>query len=343
MSNKKVIVTGGAGFIGSHTVVELIGVGYDVVVIDNFSNAHDEVPSAIGKITGTVPAFERIDMCDKVSVREIFLRHMPAAVIHFAANKLVGESVENPLKYYYNNLVSLISLLEACSASGCRNVVFSSSCTVYGQPDRLPVTEQAPLKRAESPYGNTKQICEDILSDYIRVNPARAISLRYFNPVGAHPSALIGEYPLGPPSNLMPVITQTAAGKRASFEVFGTDYETPDGTCVRDYIHVCDVASAHVAAIGRMHSGGMKLPFEVFNLGTGTGISVLEMIACFERVNNLKLNYSLAARRPGDVARVWADTTMANRELGWKARKSLENMVADAWAWERKLSEMTVR
>jgi UDP-glucose 4-epimerase len=343
MSKTKVIVTGGAGFIGSHTVVELIGGGYDVVVIDNFSNAHDAVPAAIGKITGTVPLFERTDMCDRAAVREIFLRHRPDAVIHFAASKMVGESVENPLMYYYNNLVSLISLLEACSYSGCRQVVFSSSCTVYGQPDQLPVTEQAPLKKAESPYGNTKKIGEDILSDFIRVNPAHAISLRYFNPVGAHPSALIGEYPLGPPSNLMPVITQTAAGRRASFEVFGTDYQTSDGTCVRDYIHVCDVAAAHVAAIGRMRSGGMKRPFEIFNLGTGTGISVLEMIACFERVNNIKLNYSLAARRPGDVARVWADTSLANRELGWKALKSLEHMVADAWAWERRLSEMAVK
>ena len=338
MKGKKILVTGGAGYIGSHTVVELLNRGYEVLIADDFSNAHDEVPASIASITGTRPLVEKINLCEEAATVAVFRKYKPDAVIHFAAKKLVGESVNQPLEYYYNNLVSLIQTVRAARDCGCTNFVFSSSCTVYGQPENLPVRESAPVLKAESPYGNTKQIAEEILSDVVKVSPLNVISLRYFNPVGAHPSALIGEYPLGPPSNLMPVITQTASGERKSFRVFGTDYNTPDGTCIRDYIHVMDVADAHISAIERQLDGRQVSRMEYFNLGTGSGVSVLEMIRAFEKVNDIKLTYQMAARRAGDVEQVWADTTLANNTLGWKAKRSLDDMVSTAWAWEKKLA-----
>ncbi len=337
MLKEKILVTGGAGFIGSHTVVELITRGYEVVVADNFSNSRIEVIDAIGQICGIKPAFINIDLCNASQTRELFLNHHFDAVIHFAAKKLVGESVEQPLLYYRNNLESLINVAEAAMQTGCSNFVFSSSCTVYGQPDKLPVTETAPLKKAESPYGNTKKIAENILEDISKISTLRTISLRYFNPVGAHSTALIGEYPLSAPSNLIPVLTQVAIGKRVSFQVFGNDYNTPDGSCIRDYIHVTDVAVAHVSAIERLLSNKLQSNFEFFNLGTGVGISVFEIISRFEKVNNIKLNYSVAPRRHGDVEQVWADTSLANTVLGWKASLNLDDMVSSAWAWEKAL------
>ncbi|HMT27910.1 MAG TPA: UDP-glucose 4-epimerase GalE [Bacteroidia bacterium] len=338
-NNKKVLVTGGTGFIGSHTVVELISKGYEVIIADDLSNSRQEVVDSIAEITGVKPAFVKINLCNESQTRDLFNTIKPDAVVHFAAKKLVGESVLNPINYYSNNLISLLNVTRFCLESGCRNFVFSSSCTVYGQPDLLPVNEEAPRKPAESPYGNTKMISEDILSDTVKISDLRVISLRYFNPVGAHHSALIGEYPLGAPANLMPVLTQSAIGKRPSFHVFGTDYNTPDGSCIRDYIHVVDVAKAHVTALDRLFENNEKASINYFNLGTGVGISVLEMIHCFEKVNNLKLNYILAPRRPGDVEKVWADTSKANKVLGWKAEKSIEEMVSSAWAWEQKLHE----
>ncbi len=343
MSDKrKILVTGGTGFIGSHTVVELISKGYDVIIADDLSNSRLEVVDAIRVISnGIQPLFIQMDLCDRNATLELFQKHKPHAVIHFAAKKLVGESVSNPLLYYRNNIDSLLNVIEGAMSIGCYDLVFSSSCTVYGQPDVLPVNEFAPLKKAESPYGNTKKIAEDILADTVQATAMKVISLRYFNPVGAHHSALIGEYPQGAPANLMPIITQVAIGKRESFSVFGTDYNTPDGTCVRDYIHVVDVAKAHVAAIERLHSAGSPERFEVFNLGTGIGISVFGMINAFERVNALKLNYKITDRRPGDVEQVWADTSLANKVLNWKAEKSLDEMVASAWAWEKALAKKT--
>lgn len=340
MSGESILVTGGAGFIGSHTVVALIEQGYQVIVADDFSNSHRNVKEAVHRITGVHPIWCEGDLCDAAMTENIFRDHQPAAVIHFAAKKLVGESVENPLLYYKNNLLSLINVLESALKHGCHNFVFSSSCTVYGQPDQLPVSEMSPLKKAESPYGNTKKVAEDILEDTSRVSPLRVTSLRYFNPVGAHQTALIGEYPLGAPSNLMPVMTQTAIGKRSSFSIFGEDYNTPDGTCIRDYIHVMDLASAHIAALGRLAEVKKKNLFEVFNIGTGKGISVREMVTAFERVNQLRLNYTTAPRRPGDVEQVWADTTKANNTLQWKAVHSLDEMVSSAWKWEQHLHQM---
>ncbi len=337
---KKIIVTGGAGFIGSHTVVELLNRDFDVMILDDLSNSHKEVISSIGKITSRQPAFHQVDLCNKELTLQKFSEYKPDAIIHFAAKKLVGESVEKPLLYYGTNIISLINVVEAAAANQCNNLVFSSSCTVYGQPQSLPVDENEPLKKPESPYGNTKKISEEILSDYSMVNPFRVISLRYFNPVGAHESALIGEYPLGTPSNLMPVLTQSAIGKRGPFQVFGNDYNTPDGSCIRDYIHVVDLAEAHVAAIQHLLKSTAGSSFEVFNVGTGTGISVFEIIKCFEEVNGLKLNYSVAARRPGDVEQVWANTERANKSLGWKAKKGLDEMVSSAWKWEQHLSKL---
>jgi UDP-glucose 4-epimerase len=339
MNSKKVLVTGGVGFIGSHTVVELINQGYEVIIADDLSNSRPEVLDAIEEITGKKTVFYQINLCDVTKTRELFLLCKPDAVVHFAAKKLVGESVENPLEYYYNNIVSLINVIRFALETDCHHFVFSSSCTVYGQPDVLPVTETSPRKEAESPYGNTKKISEDILSDTVRIAPLKVASLRYFNPVGAHASALIGEYPQGAPANLMPVLTQAAIGKRPLFSVFGDDYNTPDGSCVRDYIHVEDVAEAHVAALRKLQSITSDSCMEVLNLGTGTGVSVLEMINCFEKVNGIKLNYKIAPRRPGDVEQVWADTSKANLVLGWKAKRSLEEMVASAWAWEQNLAE----
>jgi len=332
-----ILVTGGTGYIGSHTVVELIESGFNVVIIDNLSNSSIEVLDRIEKITGKRPLFEKLDLCDKTSLDKFFASYNSIeAVIHFAASKAVGESVEKPLLYYRNNLLSLLNLLEGMIASGIKHLVFSSSCTVYGQPDQLPVTENSPVKPALSPYGNTKQISEEIIRDTISSNALlRAISLRYFNPIGAHPSGLIGELPLGVPNNLVPFITQTAAGIRKELLVFGNDYSTPDGTAIRDYINVVDLSKAHVVAIQRLLSLRQKAPFEVFNLGTGRGYSVLEIIKTFEKVTGVKINYRITGRRPGDIEKVWADTSLANRELGWKAEKTLEETLASAWKWEQ--------
>jgi len=335
--NPLILVTGGTGYIGSHTVVELMESGFDVVIIDNLSNSSIEVLDRIEKITGKRPLFEKLDLCDKTSLDQFFARYTSIeAVIHFAASKAVGESVEKPLLYYRNNLLSLINLLEGMIASEIRHLVFSSSCTVYGQPDHLPVTENSPVKPALSPYGNTKQVSEEIIRDTISSNaPLRAISLRYFNPIGAHPSGLIGELPLGVPNNLVPFITQTAAGIRKELLVFGNDYSTPDGTAIRDYINVVDLSKAHVVAIQRLLNLRQKAPYEVFNLGTGRGYSVLEIIKTFEKVTGVKINYRITGRRPGDIEKVWADTSLANHELGWKAEKTLEETLASAWKWEQ--------
>jgi len=295
------------------------------------------VLDGIEKITGIMPAFEKLDICDAEGLRKMTgkYKHL-SAVIHFAAYKSVGESVEQPLKYYRNNLVSLMNLLEEMEQGRLGNLVFSSSCTVYGQPDKLPVTESAPFKKAESPYGRTKQISEEMIADSAAINSSlKAISLRYFNPVGAHPSALIGELPRGVPENLVPFITQTAIGLRSELRVFGDDYDTPDGSCIRDYLHVTDLARAHVAAIRRLLQGKNKANLEAFNLGTGRGVSVFEMIKTFEKVNSIGLKYRVTERRPGDIEKVWADTTLANTELGWRAQSSLEETLASAWKWEQ--------
>jgi UDP-glucose 4-epimerase len=334
---KSILVTGGAGYIGSHTVVELLNKGYNVHIIDNLSNSRKEVLSSIEKITGRKPSFHQLDLCDKDSVTDFFSQHKIDATIHFAAFKAVGESVEEPLKYYRNNLDSLINLLEIYQREKLDNFIYSSSCSVYGQSDKLPIDESAPLAKAESPYGNTKQIGEEILSDTIRVSNFNGIALRYFNPAGAHESALIGEYPLNPPNNLVPVITQTAIGIRDSMTVFGKDYKTPDGTCIRDYIHVVDIAKAHITATERLLNKKNKNTFEIFNLGTGRGNTVLEVIDAFEKTNGVKLNYKMGARRPGDVEKIWADTTLANKELGWKAELSLDDIMRSAWKWEQHL------
>jgi UDP-glucose 4-epimerase len=332
----KILVTGGSGYIGSHTVVELQQQGFEVVIIDNLSNSQASVLDAIEKITGTRPHFEQFDLIDREKTNDFFARHSDLqGVIHFAAFKAVGESVEKPLVYYRNNLVSLINILEAMANNNVKNLVFSSSCTVYGQPDELPVSEQAPIKKAESPYGNTKQISEEIIQDTLKSTPLQAIALRYFNPIGAHETALIGELPLGVPNNLVPFITQTAIGIRQQLSVFGDDYNTPDGTAVRDYIHVVDLAQAHVIAIKRMIENQMKANFEVFNLGTGNGYSVLEVIHSFEKVSGQALNYKIVGRRAGDVEKVWADPTHSNNVLGWKAKKSLDEMNQSAWKWEK--------
>lgn len=332
-----ILVTGGTGYIGSHTVVELLNEGFRVVIADNLANSDISVLEGIEKITGIRPEFEKLDVCDREALKKIRGKYgNPEAVIHFAAFKSVGESVEQPLKYYRNNLVSLMNLLEEMERGAPGNLVFSSSCTVYGQPDTLPVNESAPFKKAESPYGRTKQICEDMIADCAANNPSlKAISLRYFNPIGAHPSAFIGELPGGVPDNLVPFITQTAIGLRSELRVFGDDYDTPDGSCIRDYLHVTDLAKAHVAAIRRLLQGKNKANLEVFNLGTGKGVSVFEMIKTFEKANSLKLKYRVTERRPGDIEKVWADTRLANSELGWKAESSLEETLASAWKWEQ--------
>lgn len=337
---EKIVVTGGAGYIGTHTVVALHQKGYDLVVVDNLSNSSEVMLDMLSKITGQRPAFEKLDLCDEQGVRSLFKKYGDIkGVIHFAALKAVGESVDVPLKYYHNNLVSLINLLRSMQEFGTRNLVFSSSCTVYGQPDHLPVTEQAPIKKAESPYGNTKQVSEEIIEETVRSSSnLRAISLRYFNPIGAHESGLIGELPLGVPNNLVPFITQTAIGKLPKLRVFGDDYNTPDGTCIRDYIDVNDLAKAHVVAIERMLSEKNEGPYEVFNLGTGNGYSVMEAIKTFEKVTGVKLHYEITKRRPGDIEQVWADTTYANLKLGWKAEKELDDMLMTAWRWEKNLA-----
>lgn len=354
MAKKTVLVSGGAGYIGSHVTVELINAGYDVVVADNMSNCDMTCFEGVKKITGRedIP-FEKIDCCDKEKVQDLFGRHKIDAVIHFAAYKAVGESVAEPIKYYRNNLDSFLNILDASIAHGGCNVLFSSSATVYGETDKLPVTEESPRQSATSPYGNTKQICEDILRDVIKASaaygaeinagttaqgPVHGIALRYFNPIGAHPSALIGELPRGVPNNLVPYITQTAIGKRECLSIFGNDYPTPDGTCLRDYIDIVDLAKAHVAAVSRMLDGKMKETYEIFNIGTGRPVSVSELVNTFEKVNGLKLNYKYVDRRPGDVVAIWADTTLANKELGWKAERTVEETLASAWAWEKHLA-----
>lgn len=336
---KQILVTGGTGYIGSHTAVELQNAGYEVIIVDNLSNSSMNVLDGIEKITGIRPVFEQFDLTEKDKVDGFFAKYPKIeAIIHFAASKAVGESVEKPLLYYRNNLVSLINILECQLKYGISNIVFSSSCTVYGQPDRLPVTENTPRKDAESPYGNTKRVNEDILQDAIAANPQiKGIALRYFNPVGAHPSALIGELPLGVPANLIPFVTQTAAGLRTEIKVFGDDYDTVDGSAVRDYINVVDLAKAHVVAVKRLLENKNKSGYEIFNLGTGNGVSVLEIINSFEKATGVKLNYKIVGRRAGDIEKIWADTTFANEELGWKAETDLEETLASAWKWEKKV------
>ena len=341
---RKIVVTGGTGYIGSHTSVELINEGFDVVIIDNLFNSEAEVIDSIQMITGVKPALEIIDVCDRARLENFFAKTSGiAAVIHFAAYKAVSESVSKPLEYYHNNLVSLINLLDLMKKFNVPDIVFSSSCTVYGQPEKLPVTENAPLQPAISPYGNTKQIGEEIIRDATFANKnIKAIALRYFNPIGAHPSGLIGELPRGVPENLVPFITQTAYGLRDELKVFGNDYDTPDGSCIRDYLHVVDLAKAHVVAVKRLLEGKNKKSFEIFNLGTGNGVSVLEAINSFERVSGIKLKYRITNRRPGDIEKIWADPSFANQELGWKTISTLDEAMKTAWEWEKKVREKKV-
>lgn len=339
MKKQTVLVAGGAGYIGSHTTVELVAAGYDVVIADNLSNSDMCAVEGVRRITGADIPFERVDCCDREAFARVFERYEFDSLIHFAASKAVGESVEKPMLYYRNNLTSLMNAIDLMRTYGRRHIVFSSSCTVYGEPDRQPVTEHTPRKPATSPYGNTKQISEDMLRDSVAAYAdMKAVALRYFNPIGAHPSALIGELPRGVPQNLVPYVTQTAAGIRPYLSVFGDDYPTPDGSCIRDYIDVVDLACAHVAAIDRMISGRSRENYEVFNIGTGRGVSVLELVRSFERVNRVSVDYRIAPRRPGDIVAIWADPTLANRELGWKARRTLDETLASAWKWQRQLT-----
>src|SRR5574344_69359 len=336
---KTVLVSGGAGFIGSHVTVELTQAGYHVVIADNMSNCDETNYRGVCKIVGKQLPLIKMDFCNPEAVHKLFSEVKIDAVIHFAAFKAVGESVAQPLKYYRNNLLSFINIIEAARDAGGCNVLFSSSATVYGEPEELAVTEKSPRQRATSPYGNTKQICEDILRDSIRsYSGVKGIALRYFNPIGAHPSALIGELPRGVPNNLVPFITQTAIGRRECLSVFGNDYPTEDGTCKRDYIDIVDLAKAHVCAVSRMLEGRMKEDYEIFNIGTGHPVSVLELINSFEKVNGLKLNWKFAPRRAGDVTAIWADPSLANKELGWKAERSIDQTLAAAWAWEKHLA-----
>lgn len=337
----RILVTGGTGYIGSHTVVELQQSGFEVIIVDNLVNSNVEVLCGIEKITGIRPIFENVDCTEYVNLDRTIEKYPDIkAIIHFAALKAVGESVNHPLEYYRNNLVSLINLLELMPKHKIENIVFSSSCTVYGQPDVLPVTEDAPIKKALSPYGNTKKIAEDIITDTINANHAlSAILLRYFNPIGAHPSAEIGELPNCVPNNLLPYITQTAIGLRNELKVFGNDYNTPDGSCIRDYINVVDLAKAHVIAVQRMLQKKQKSDVEVFNLGTGRGLSVLELLNIFQKVNKVKVPYKIVGRREGDIEQVWANPTLANQELGWTAQSTVEDTLRSAWKWELKLKE----
>ena len=333
---KKILVTGGLGFIGSHTVVELQQAGYEVVIIDNLYNSKIEVLDRIISITGIKPSYFNIDLRNKIAVKDFFNTNKVDGIIHFAASKAVGESVKNPLLYYENNISTLVYLLQEMKEHQFSNFIFSSSCTVYGQADELPITENAPVKPAESPYGNTKQIGEEIIKESCKANGLKAIALRYFNPIGAHETAIIGELPLGVPQNLIPFVTQTAAGIRKELSVFGDDYPTKDGTAVRDYIHVVDLAKAHIAALERLLNNGNKKDFEVFNVGTGTGSSVLEVIKAFEKVSNTTLNYKIVTRREGDITSAYADTTLAKVELGWETEKTLEQALLAAWKWQLK-------
>ena len=339
---QKILVTGGTGFIGSHTTVELQQAGYDVVIVDNLSNSNAEVVDGIEQITGIRPAFEKVDCCDKQALEAVFAKYKDIkGIIHFAASKAVGESVEKPLLYYRNNIVSLLNLLELMPVYGVKGFIFSSSCTVYGQPtkEHLPVTEDAPIQEACSPYGNTKQINEEIIRDYIHSGaPIKSVILRYFNPIGAHPSALIGELPNGVPNNLIPFVTQTAMGIRKELKIFGNDYDTPDGTCIRDYIYVVDLAKAHVKAMQRVLDMDTD-PIEYFNVGTGRGVSTYEVVDKFEKATGVKVNWSYAPRREGDIEKVWANPDKANSVLGWKAEANLEDTLRSAWNWQLKLRE----
>ncbi len=340
---KKILVTGGTGFIGSHTTVELQAAGFEVVIVDNLSNSKIEVLDGIEKISGVRPAFEQVDCCDFPALEAVFQKYPGIeGIIHFAASKAVGESVEKPLLYYRNNLTSLINILELMPKYGVKGIIFSSSCTVYGQPDPewLPVSEEAPIKKAMSPYGNTKQVNEEIIQDFVASGAdISAIILRYFNPIGAHPTAHIGELPLGTPANLIPFLTQTAIGIRKELAVYGDDLDTPDGTCIRDYIYVVDLALAHVAGMKRILDSKNADPVEIFNIGTGEGSSVMEIINTFERSTGVKLNYHMAPRRPGDTEKVWGNVDKANKVLGWKAVHSLEDALTSAWKWQQKLRE----
>jgi UDP-glucose 4-epimerase len=334
----KILVTGGLGFIGSHTVVELQNEGFEVIIIDNLSNSSETVLGGIITITGKKPVFENLDVRDKAAVQNFFKKHNDIeGVIHFAASKAVGESVENPLLYYENNINSLVYLLQELQKIPNSNIIFSSSCTVYGQAEEMPITENAPIQVAMSPYGNTKQIGEEIIRDVAKVSNIKAILLRYFNPIGAHPSAEIGELPIGIPQNLVPFITQTGFGLRKELSVYGNDYPTPDGTAIRDYIHVVDLAKAHVIALQRLLNNKNMSPVETFNLGTGTGSSVLEVIQAFEKVSGQKLPYKIVDRREGDITSAYANTDKANTVLGWKAKSTLEEAMASAWKWEQKI------
>lgn len=342
--SKKILVTGGTGYIGSHTVVELQQSGYEVVIVDNLSNSSADVIEGITNITNIRPSFEKIDCVDIDSLRSIFKKHKNIeGIIHFAASKAVGESVQKPLMYYRNNLVSLINLLELMPEFGVKGIVFSSSCTVYGEPDSNPIDEKAPIKPAASPYGNTKQICEEIIHDFVNSgSQIKSVILRYFNPIGAHPSAQIGELPIGVPQNLVPYITQTGMGIRDKLSVFGDDYNTPDGTCIRDYIDVVDLAKAHVVALTRMFENKSDEKIEIFNLGTGTGLSVLELIKVFEKVIEKPLNYQIAERREGDIEQIWANPDKANKVLGWKADTNIEDTMTNAWKWQQSLREKRI-
>ena len=334
---KSILVTGGLGFIGSHTVVELQNKGFEVLIIDNLSNTTIEVLDKITSITNIKPQHFNIDLKDKDAVQLFFKENKIDGVIHFAASKAVGESVEKPLEYYENNIGTLVYLLQEMKANNVSNFIFSSSCTVYGQADELPITENAPIKPAESPYGNTKQIGEEIIKDTTKVTNLSAIALRYFNPIGSHKSSKIGELPIGVPQNLIPYVVQTAAGIREQLSVFGGDYNTPDGTAVRDYIHVVDLAKAHIIALNRLLENNNKKAFEVFNIGTGKGNSVLEVIQSFEKVTGKKVNYKIVEKREGDITAAFADTTIANNELGWKAELDLDEALLSAWKWQETL------
>lgn len=339
--SKRILVTGGTGFIGSHTCVELQEAGFDVVIIDNLSNSNIEVLDGITAITGKRPDFVQGDCTDMATMNKLFEAYPDiVGVINFAASKAVGESVEKPILYYRNNLNILLNILELMPRYGIKAIVFSSSCTVYGEPDQNPITEQAPTKPATSPYGATKQICEGIIHDVVKSgSPIRATLLRYFNPIGAHPSAEIGELPNGVPQNLVPYITQTAMGIREQLSVFGDDYNTPDGTCIRDFINICDLAKAHVKALDRMLNAEKNSYVEVFNIGTGEGVSVLQLINAFEEANEVKVSYKIAPRRPGDIEKIWADPTIANNVLGWRAEATLAETMRSAWKWQLKLRE----
>lgn len=343
LMKETILVTGGTGFIGSHTVVELQQAGYNVVIIDNLSNSKADVVDGIEKITGIRPAFENVDCCDMKSMENVFNKYNSIkGIIHFAASKAVGESVQKPLLYYRNNILSLINILELMSQHGVKGIIFSSSCTVYGQPspENLPVTENAPIQKALSPYGNTKQINEEVIQDYIHSGaPIKSIILRYFNPIGAHPTAHIGELPNGVPMNLIPFVTQTAIGIRKQLKIFGNDYNTPDGTCIRDYIYVVDLAKAHVKAMERILEDKGTDSVEIFNIGTGRGVSTLEVVEGFEKATGVKVNWEYAPRREGDIEKVWADPAKANNVLGWKAETSLEDTLRSAWKWQVKLDE----